>query len=69
MIYAIVCIALIKLRKKRADQTGYFKVRYGKAVAIVGLLITFWLLSSSKINEMEKFQSKIDEVLNSFKIL
>ena len=27
MIYAIVCIALIKLRKKRADQTGYFKVR------------------------------------------
>jgi len=52
MIYAIVCIALIKLRKKRADQTGYFKVRYGKAVAIVGLLITFWLLSSSKINEI-----------------
>lgn len=52
MIYAIVCIALIKLRKKNESQTGYFKVRYGKAIAIVGLLITFWLLSSSKINEL-----------------
>lgn len=52
MIYGIVCIALIKLRKKKENQTGYFKVRYGKVVAIVGLLITCWLLSSSKLNEI-----------------
>lgn len=52
MIYGIVCITLIKLRKKREDQTDYFKVRYGKALAVIGLLITFWLLSSSKINEI-----------------
>jgi amino acid transporter len=52
IIYGIVCIALIKLRRKNVNQTGYFRVRYGKAVAIVGLLITCWLLSSSKINEI-----------------
>lgn len=52
MIYGIVCIALIKLRKKNESQTNYFTVRYGKAIAIVGLLITFWLLSSSRINEI-----------------
>ncbi|MEO5948247.1 MAG: APC family permease [Chitinophagaceae bacterium] len=52
MIYGIVCIALIKLRKKNESQTEYFKIRFGKAIAIIGLLITFWLLSSSKINEI-----------------
>ncbi len=52
MIYAIVCIALIKLRKKRGTQTDYFKIRYGKTIAIIGLLIAFWLLGSSKINEI-----------------
>lgn len=52
MIYGIVCISLIKLRKKNAAQTGYFKIRYGKIVAIAGIAITIWLLSSSRLTEL-----------------
>jgi len=52
MIYGIVCISLIVLRKKNAAQTGYFKIRYGKFFAIAGIAITIWLLSSSKLNEL-----------------
>ncbi|MFZ1304985.1 MAG: amino acid permease [Ferruginibacter sp.] len=53
MIYAIVCISLIVLRKKNAAQTGYFKIRYGKFVAIAGIVITIWLLSSSGLKELK----------------
>ena len=53
MIYAIVCISLIVLRKKNAAQTGYFKIRYGKFVAIAGIAITIWLLSSSGLKELK----------------
>lgn len=52
MIYGIVCGTLIVLRKKRQEQNGYYKLRYGLVVAGAGILITFWLLSSSKINEL-----------------
>jgi len=40
------------LRRKRPAQTKYFKVRLGVPVAILGVLITIWLLSSSKWNEL-----------------
>jgi amino acid transporter len=52
MIYGIVCISLIVLRKKNAAQTGYFKIRYGKFFAVAGIAITIWLLSSSKLTEL-----------------
>ena len=53
MIYAIVCITLIILRKKKPDQAGFFKVRYGDIIAITGVLITIWLLSSATIKELK----------------
>jgi len=52
MIYAVVCITLIVLRKKRSEQANYFKIKYGNTIAILGVLTTLWLLSSSKANEL-----------------
>jgi amino acid transporter len=52
MIYAIVCVTLIILRKKRAEQTNFFKIMYGNVLAMLGVLIAIWLLSSAKINEL-----------------
>src|SRR6185503_17553715 len=52
MIYAIVCTTLIILRKKRPEQTGFFKIKYGSAFAVLGVLIAIWLLSSAKGNEL-----------------
>jgi len=52
MIYGIVCITLIVLRKKRPEQSKFFKIKYGNMIAIIGVLITLWLLSSSKVNEL-----------------
>ena len=52
MIYAIVCITLIVLRKKKPEQTEFFKIKYGALFSILGVLIAIWLLSSAKINEL-----------------
>lgn len=53
MIYAIVCITLIILRKKRPGQTGFFKIKYGNVFAVLGVLIAIWLLSSAKWNDIK----------------
>lgn len=53
MIYAIVCITLIILRKKKQDQAGFFKIKYGEIIAITGVLIAIWLLSSATIKELK----------------
>ena len=52
MIYAIVCTTLIILRKKRPGQTNFFKVKYGPVIAVLGVLLAIWLLTSAKINEL-----------------
>lgn len=52
MIYGIVCLALIKLRKLKKDETGYFRIRYGNIMAIAGVGVAIWLLSSSKWTEL-----------------
>jgi len=53
MIYGIVCITLIILRKKKPEQAGFFKIKYGSIIAIIGVLITIWLLSSATIKELK----------------
>jgi APA family basic amino acid/polyamine antiporter len=53
MIYGIVCISLIVLRKKNADQTGFFKIRYGHFFAMAGIGISIWLLSSAGLKEIK----------------
>lgn len=52
MIYGIVCLALIRLRQVDKDNTGIFRIRYGKWVATAGVGVTIWLLSSSKSGEL-----------------
>jgi amino acid transporter len=53
MIYGIVCITLIVLRKKKPEQTGFFKIKYGKIIALLGLALTFWLLSSATLKQLK----------------
>lgn len=52
MIYAIVCITLIVLRKNRPEQKAFFKIKYGNFLATLGVMIAIWLLSSAKRNEL-----------------
>ncbi len=52
MIYGIVCIALILLRRKQDRKTYFYKIPFGNVIAILGLLLTIWLVSSSKWNEL-----------------
>jgi basic amino acid/polyamine antiporter, APA family len=53
MIYAIVCVTLIILRKKRPGQSGHFKIKYGNFFAVLGVMIAIWLLSSAKWNDIK----------------
>src|SRR4030095_6278095 len=53
MIYGIVCFTLIILRKKKAEQKNYFKIKYGTAIAVLGVAITVWLLSSATGKELK----------------
>lgn len=52
IIYGIVCITLIILRRKQPEQKNFFKLKYGKVLAVSGIAIVLWLLSSSRINEL-----------------
>ena len=52
IIYAIVCISLVILRRKKAEQVNFYKLKYGIPVAVAGFLLAIWLLSSSKLNEL-----------------
>ena len=52
MIYGIVCTTLILLRKKNPDQANFYKLKHGNTIAVAGILITLWLLSSSRLREL-----------------
>ena len=53
MIYGIVCIALLRLRKKNPVQTGFFKIPFGNFFAITGVLVALWLLSNSGLKDLK----------------
>ena len=53
MIYAIVCITLIILRKKRSDQDRFFKLKYGNIIAMLGIMVSVWLLSSATLKQLK----------------
>ena len=59
MIYGIVCITLIILRKKNPGKTGFFKIKYGNIVAILGVLLTLWLLTSATLEQMKQISIAI----------
>ena len=51
-IYLFVCGSLIVLRKKMPDRSAHFRVRGGNVLAIGGILLSIWLLSSAKQTEL-----------------
>jgi len=51
MIFLIVSAALLRLRFKMKDQKDYFKLKYGKFLAWIGIILSIILLSTSKIEE------------------
>ena len=59
MIYGIVCVTLIILRKKNPGKTGFFKIKYGNIVAILGVLLTLWLLTSATPEQMKQISIAI----------
>lgn len=52
LIFLMVCVAMIKLRKKDDTATAYFKLPYGYFFAITGIIASIWLLSSSALTEL-----------------
>lgn len=51
-VYLFVCASLIMLRRKIPSSTGHYKIPFGNAVAILGIIISVWLLSAAKIIEL-----------------
>lgn len=53
VMYAMVCGALIKLRKQDTDgKEPAYKIPYGTFFALTGILFSAWLFSSSQLVEM-----------------
>lgn len=52
MVYMIVCIALIRLRQIKGKDAIPFRIPFGPVLAVIGIIISLWLLSSSKANEI-----------------
>lgn len=51
MIFLAVCLSLIQLRRIDKKKIDYFKLPFGNAIAIFGVLACIYLLSNSKWNE------------------
>ncbi len=50
--YLVGCGSLLQLRKTMKEQKNYFKIRYGNILAVMGILLSFWLLSAAKLSEL-----------------
>lgn len=51
-VYLFVCASLIVLRKKMQLQKAFYKIPFGNAVAVTGIVICTWLLSAAKLIEL-----------------
>jgi amino acid transporter len=51
-VYMIVCISLLRLRKVRATQTDYYRVKAGPVLAVAGIVLSLWLLSNASGKEI-----------------
>lgn len=49
--FFVVCMVLIKLRKANPSDTNYYKLPYGTALAVLGMITSVWLLFNSKLSE------------------
>ena len=54
MVYLMVCISMIFLRKKKSAGNDYFKVRFGYFLATAAAAFAGWLLLSSKWKELRE---------------
>src|SRR5690606_14907606 len=52
LIFLLVCMAMIKLRKNPINNKSFFKLRYGKLSATLGVIASIGLLFSSKLNDL-----------------
>jgi amino acid transporter len=52
-VYMVVCVSLLTLRRKRRVQTDYYRVKAGPLLALVGILLSLWLLSTARITEIK----------------
>lgn len=52
LLYLMVCISMIMLRRKRPGATDFFKLRSGNLLAILGILFSGWLLTACKRAEL-----------------
>ena len=51
-VYLFVCASLLRLRKKRPEQTNFFALKGGPVYAVIGILLCLWLLSTAKLIEL-----------------
>lgn len=51
-VYLFVCASLLQLRKLRPGQSGYFALKGGSYLAIAGILLCLWLLSTARLVEL-----------------
>lgn len=54
LLYLSVCLSLVKLRKMETSRP-YFRLRYGPLLAVTGIVLSAWLLSSTKWKELSDF--------------
>lgn len=52
LVYLIICICLIKLRRDKKDKASHFKLPFGYLFAFAGIAISVWLLSTVKLIEI-----------------
>jgi amino acid transporter len=51
-VYMMVCFALLKLRAARPGQTDFYRVKAGRLLAITGICLSVWLLSTAQFVEV-----------------
>lgn len=51
LIFLLVCAAMIKLRQTPKGELNYFKLRYGKISAVLGIIASLGLLFSSELSD------------------
>ena len=54
LMYMAVCAALIKLRQQKGA-TPFYRLRYGKSLAVAGMLISVYLLTKTGWTELRDF--------------
>jgi len=50
-VYFSVCASLLRLRRKDKE-TEFYKLPYGNLIAVLGMVLSIWLLSASKLLEL-----------------